>query len=117
MRKSRLEEHNRTMKRLQNKKEIAELKYAERQLKFEILKTYFPFLGKKIRFSKKIVIFSIVAIVIYTISAFKIQRDTGIEISAILTSSFFAFFGVEMGLLSKIKREENKNCHDDYIGE
>ena len=117
MRKSRLEEHNRTMKRLQNKKEIAELKYAERQLKFEILKTYFPFLSTKLSFSKKAVIISLVAPAIYTVAAFLLQKNTSIEISPSLTVAFFALYGTELFNASRIKMNEDRYVHDDYIGD
>lgn len=117
MRKSRLNEHNRTMKRLQNKKEIAELRYAERQLRFEILKTYFPFLGTKLSFSKKAVIISLVAPAIYTVAAFLLQKNTSIEISPSLTVAFFALYGTELFNASRIKMNEDKCSYDDYIGE
>lgn len=117
MRKSRLEEHNCTMRRLQRKKEIAELKCAERQLKFEVLKTYLPFLNKKTSFSKKAVIISLVAPAIYTVAAFLLQKNTSMEISPSLTVAFFALYGTELFNASRIKMNGDKYPHDDYIGE
>ena len=117
MRKSRLEDHNRTMKRLQKKKEIAELKSEERKLKYEVLKIYLPFLNAKLSFSKKAVIVSLVAPAIYTIADFLLQKYTLMEISPSLTVAFFALYGTELFNASRIKMNEEKYLHDDYIGE
>ena len=105
------------MKRLQQKKEIAELKYAERQLKFEVLKTYFPFLSTKLSFSKKAVIISLVAPAIYTVAAFLLQKNTSMEISPSLTVAFFALYGTELFNASRIKMNGDKYSYDDYVGE
>ena len=115
MNKSRIEEHNRKMKRLQNKKEIAELKREECKLKYDILKIYLPFLGWNIKFQKKAVIISLVAPAIYTVAAFLLQKNMGIEISPSLTVAFFALYGTELFNASRIKMNEDKYPHDDYL--
>ena len=117
MRKSRLDEHNRIMKRLQQKKEIAELKREEWLLKYDILKTYLPFLDWKIKFQKKAVIISIAVPSIYTVAAFLLHKNMGLEISPTLTTCVFAFFGTELFNASRIKMNEDKCFHDDYVGE
>ena len=105
------------MKRLQQKKEIAELKYAERQLKFEVLKTYLPFLNKKKSSLQKAVIISLVAPAIYTVAAFLLQKNTSMEISPSLTVAFFALYGTELFNASRIKMNGDKCSYDDYVGE
>ena len=115
MRKSRLEKHNRTMKRLQRKKEIAELKREEWLLKYDILKTYLPFLGKTTKFNKLIVSISIAAIILYTIAAILLQKFIAIEISPTLTTCVFAFFGTELLALSGIKMFDTKFGADNYL--
>ena len=117
LKKDVLKDHNRTMKRLQMQKEIAELKSEERKLKYEVLKIYLPFLGTKLSFSKKAVIVSLVAPAIYTVAAFLLQKYTSMEISPSLTVAFFALYGTELFNASRIKMNEDKYTHDDYIGE
>ena len=117
MRNSRLEEHNRKMKRLQNKKEIAELKYIEWTMRYDILKTYLPFLDWKVKFQNKAVIISIAVPSIYTVAAFLLHKNMGLEISPTLTTCVFAFFGTELFNASRIKMNEDKYSHDDYIGD
>ena len=115
LKKSRLDEHNRTMKRLQNKKDAAQLKCEERKMRFEIIKIYLPFLNWKISFSKKAVIISLVAPAIYTVAAFLLQRNTSIEVSPSLTVAFFALYGTELFNASRIKMNEDKCFHDDCV--
>ena len=117
MRKYRLEQHERVVKKLNNKKEIAELKQKEWLLRYEIFKTYLPFLDMKIPFKKKAVIISLVAPAIYTVAAFLLQKNTSIEISPSLTVAFFALYGTELFNASRIKMNEDKYSHDDYMGE
>lgn len=117
MNKRRREEHERKMKRLQNKKEIAEIRYKEWLLRYEIIKIYLPFLNWKIKFSKKAVIISIAVASIYTVAAFLLQKNTGLEISPTLTTCVFAFFGTELFSVSRIKMNEDRYVHDDYVGE
>ena len=117
LRKYRLEQHERVVKKLNNKKEIAELKQKEWLLRYEILKTYLPFLNWNIPFKKKAVIISLVAPAIYTVAAFLLQKNTSIEISPSLTVAFFALYGTELFNASRIKMNEDKYLHDDYIGE
>lgn len=116
MNKSRLEKHNRKMERLQRKKEILELKYNERVLKHDILKLRFPILGWEIKFQKKAVIISIAVPVIYTVAAFLLQKNTGLEISPTLTGCVFGFFGTELFNASRIKMNEDRYHHDNYVG-
>ena len=104
------------MERLQRKKEILELKYNERVLKHDILKLRFPILDGKLNFKKKAVIISIAVPVIYTVAAFLMQKDTGLEISPTLTGCVFGFFGTELFNASRIKMNEDKFHHEDYIG-
>lgn len=117
MNKRRLEKHAYKMQRLQRKKEIAELKLEERKIKHEILAIRFPFINSKTKFSKKAVIISIVVPVVYTVVAFLLQKNTGLEISPTLTGCVFGFFGTELFNASRIKMNEDKFRNDDYIGE
>ena len=63
---------------------------------------------RKVRFSDVIVYISILAIVIYTIEAFQLQVEGGSQISPQLTIGWFAFWGVEVAALAKIKIEKVK---------
>ncbi len=107
--------HKNKLNQLESKLEIAKLKQKERKIKKEILKTYLPSLSiskLNIKFSKLSVIISFVAIVIYTIFAVKLQFETSMEISSVLTASVFSFFGTELVTLSVIKKmkiKANKN--------
>ena len=103
----RYETHEETMKRLRRKKRIAEMKYQERKLKWEIAKMYFP-IRFSIKFNKLIVMICIAAIVSYTIAAILLQRNTSIEISPTLTTCFYAFFGTELLGLAGIKMMDTK---------
>ncbi len=96
------ETHDETMERLQRQKRIAEMKYEERNLKYEILKLHFPF-RLVIKFNKLIVIFCIVAIISYTVVAILLQKYTSMELSPTLTTCVFAFFGTELLGLAGIK--------------
>lgn len=95
-------QHERNMKRLQKKKELAEMRQEERKLKKEILKLCIPF-HFNIKFSKLIVMFCIMAIAAYTVAAIFIQKYTAIEISPTLTTCVYAFFGTELISMAGIK--------------
>ena len=103
----RYETHEETMKRLRRKKKIAEMKYQERKLKWEIAKMYFP-IRFYIKFNKLIVMICIAAIVSYTIAAILLQKNTSIEVSPTLTTCFYAFFGTELIGLAGIKMIDTK---------
>ena len=104
---ARYETHDEAMKRLKRKKKIAEMKYEERKLKWEIAKMYFP-IRFSIKFNKLIVLVCIAAIVAYTIAAILLQKNTSIEISPTLTTCFYAFFGTELLGLAGIKMMDTK---------
>lgn len=77
--------HERTMKELGRKLQIAEMKHEERELKYKIFKSYIPF-RFKLKFNKLIVLLSIVAIISYTIAAILLQKYTMTELSPTLTT-------------------------------
>ena len=66
---------------------------------------------KKGKFSKLIVVLSVLLILIYTIVAFVLQFVTQVEVSATLTTCFYSFFAVEMLSLAGIKTRKIK--YDD----
>lgn len=94
--------HERTMRELKQKLQIAEMKCEERNLKYKILKSYIPFLPK-LKFNKLIVLLSIVAIILYTVAAILLQKYTLVELSPTLTTCVYAFFGTELLGLAGIK--------------
>lgn len=63
---------------------------------------------KKGKFSKIIVMLSVVLILIYTIAAFVLQFVAGVEVSSTLTTCFYTFFAVEMLSLAGIKTFKTK---------
>ena len=104
------------MNKLQRKKRIAEMKYDERKLKYEILKLYIPLLRIHIKFNKLIVLLCIVAIISYTIAAILLQKCTSMELSPTLTTCVYAFFGTELLGMAVIrifdKKFENRESSD-----
>lgn len=94
--------HERTMRELERKLQIAEMKRNERKLKYEIIKTYLPF-QIMLKFNKLIVISSIAVIIAYTIAAIFVQLYTQMELSPTLTTCVYAFFGTELLGLAGIK--------------
>ena len=84
------------MNKLQRKKRIAEMKYEERKLKYEILKLYIPLLRIRLKFNKVIVLLCIVAIISYTIADILLQKCTSMELSPTLTTCVYGFFGTEL---------------------
>lgn len=108
------ETHDETMKKLERKKRIAEMKYEERKIKKDIVKLYIPLLSWKPRFNKLIVLLCIVAIISYTIAAILLQKYTSFELSPTLTTCVFAFFGTELLGLAGIKIYDTKNQTEHY---
>ena len=94
--------HERTMRELERKLQIAKMKCEERNLKYKILKSYIPFHIKP-KFNKLIVLLSIVAIISYTIAAILLQKYTLVELSPTLTTCVYGFFGTELLGLAGIK--------------
>jgi len=94
--------HERTMKELGRKLQIAEMKREEWEIKYEIFKSYLPF-RLKLKFNKLIVLLSIVAIIAYTVAAILLQKYTMMELSPTLTTCVYAFFGTELLGLASIK--------------
>lgn len=105
--KKKYKTHDETIEELERKKRIAEMKYAERKLKGEILKLYFPFQFKP-KFNKVIVSLSIVAIITYTIAAILLQKYIMTEPSPTLTTCVYAFWGTELLGLAGIKIYDTK---------
>jgi len=99
--------HERTMKELGRKLQIAEMKHEERELKYKIFKSYIPF-RFKLKFNKLIVLLSIVAIISYTIAAILLQKYTMTELSPTLTTCVYGFFGTELLGLAGIKIFDTK---------
>ena len=92
----RYETHDETMRRLERKKRIAQMRLEERKIKFEILKLHIPILRFKVKFKKLIVLMCIVSIILYTIAAILLQYYTSTELSPTLTTAVYAFFGSEL---------------------
>ncbi len=99
--------HDETIKILERKLKIAEMKCEERNLKYKILKSYFPFYIK-MKFNKLIVLLSIVAIISYTVAAILLQKYTMTELSPTLTTCVYGFFGTELLGLAGIKIFDTK---------
>ncbi len=108
--RKKYETHEETMERLQRQKRIAEMKYEERKLKYEILKLHFPF-RLAFKFNKLIVTFCIVAIISYTIAAILLQKYTMMELNPTLTTCVYSFFGTELLGLAGIKMYDTKFTH------
>lgn len=94
--RTKYETHDETMRRLERKRKIAQMKLEERKIKFEILKLYIPILRTKIKFKKLIVLTCIASIISYTIAAILLQYHTSIELSPTLTTAVYTFFGSEL---------------------
>ncbi len=110
--------HERAMRELEKKLQIAEMKCEERKLKLEIFKLYLPF-RFTLKFNKLIVLLSIVAIISYTIAAILLQKYTMMELSPTLTTCVYAFFGTELLGLAGIKMCDTKftQCEPSNISE
>lgn len=99
--------HDETIKILERKLKIAEMKRKERNLKRQILKTYFPFC-LTVKFNKLIVLLSIITIISYTVAAILLQKCTMTELSPTLTTCVYGFFGTELLGLAGIKIFDTK---------
>ena len=84
--RTKYETHEETMRRLERKKRIAQMRLEERKIKFEILKLHIPILRFKVKFKKLIVLMCIASIISYTST----------ELSPTLTTAVYAFFGSEL---------------------
>ena len=104
--------HTETINALEQKKQIAKMKYDERKLKLEILKLRFPFRLKP-KFNKIIVSLSIAVIIAYTIAAILLQKYTMMELSPTLTTCVYAFFGTELLGLAGIKICDTKSVSQE----
>lgn len=99
--------HERTMRELERKLQIAEMKREEWKIKNKIFKSYLPF-RLKLKFNKLIVLLSIVAIISYTVAAILLQKYTMTELSPTLTTCVYGFFGTELLGLAGIKIFDTK---------
>ena len=104
--------HDETIKILERKLKIAEMKRKERNLKRQILKTYFPFC-LTVKFNKLIVLLSMITIISYTVAAILLQKCTMTELSPTLTTCVYAFFGTELIGLAGIKICDTKFINQD----
>lgn len=62
--------------------------------------------------SKMMLVFIVIAIVLYTAADFALQYFTGIEVSPTLTTAWFAFWGAEIVSLAIIKTSKVKHDYD-----
>lgn len=99
--------HERTMRQLEQRLQVAKMKCEERNLKYKIFKLYLPF-HIKLKFNKLIVLVSIVAIISYTVAAILLQKYTLVELSPTLTTCVYGFFGTELLGLAGIKIFDTK---------
>jgi hypothetical protein len=67
--------------------------------------------GKKRHFANYIVFLSIIAVTVFTVAAFLLQFKGFMEISATLTTCWFAFWTVEIVALASIR---NRKIKHDY---
>lgn len=103
--------HKEKLIRLNKKLKKAQEKRKERQLRWEIFKTYLPSFSIakfNIKFSKLSVIISFISVCAYTISSLLLQKFLMVEVSPTLTTCVFAFFGTELIALSTIKNKQTK---------
>lgn len=62
--------------------------------------------------SKVMLVFIVIAIVLYTIADFVLQYFTSVEVSPTLTTCWFAFWGTEIVALAVIKTSKVKHQTD-----
>ena len=62
--------------------------------------------------SKVMLVFIVLAIVLYTVADFVLQYFTSIEVSPTLTTCWFAFWGTEIVALAIIKTSKVKHQND-----
>ena len=97
--------HDETIKILERKLKIAEMKRKERNLNFPFCLT--------VKFNKLIVLLSIITIISYTVAAILLQKCTMTELSPTLTTCVYAFFGTELIGLAGIKICDTKFINQD----
>lgn len=67
------------------------------------------YVPKKKRHVRNYILFiSILAVILYTVTAFILQFVVGVEASPTLTTCFYSFFGVEIITLASITKHKNK---------
>lgn len=93
--------------RYKRKLEKAKQKAELRKITYEIAELNSSY-KKKIKYSKFVVLLSIVAVLCYTTATFLLQYFTSYEISATLTTCFYSFFGVELLTMCGIKMNDTK---------
>ena len=71
----------------------------------------------KKKVSNIMLVFIVVAIVLYTAANFALQYFTSIEVSPTLTTAWFAFWGVELINLTAIKTSKIKHGVTDNVEE
>lgn len=102
---------------LKEKLNNAKNKRKERELRWNIAKTYLPSFSinkLNVSFMKLSVIISFISIITYTVFALLLQNNTSVEVSPTLTMSVFAFFGTELLALTNIKNKKNKKQSSMY---
>lgn len=62
--------------------------------------------------SRMMLVFIVIAIVLYTAADFALQYFTGVEVSPTLTTAWFAFWGAEIVSLAIIKTSKVKHHYD-----
>ena len=72
---------------------------------------------KKRHFADYIVFLSIIAVTGFTVAAFVLQFKGLMEISATLTTCWFAFWTVEIIALASIRNQQTKNNYKNKEGE
>lgn len=68
---------------------------------------------QKKQVSKLMLVFIVIAIVLYTIADFVLQYFTTIEVSPTLTTCWFTFWGTEIVALAIIKTSKVKHGYDE----
>lgn len=103
--------HEKNMRILTRKLEIANMRKEERILRGKIFKTYLPSFSiakLNVKFTKLSVIISFVAVCTYTTASILLQKYTSVEVSPTLTTAVFAFFGTELVAIATIKNKETR---------
>lgn len=68
---------------------------------------------EKKQVSKIMLVFIVIAIVLYTVADFVLQYFTSIEVSPTLTTCWFAFWGTEIVALAVIKTSKVKHQQEN----
>ena len=72
---------------------------------------------RKLRFSSKIVLASVTAVVVYTVAVFmlewaNLEHLTNIQIPSEMTVSWYSFWTVELVMLASIRKTKIKNKYE-----